>query len=112
LSLPHIKLPLRRYTAAGKLNIVALEGREKIIDPVTHLLRQGANELIELAIQAELEELLEKPIRSAAPRMAKWAWCAMDICHSDHCKPIWGQSQCASSRSGPRAESRSLTASH
>ena len=41
-----------------KNNIVELAGREQIIDPVTQLLRQGARQLIEQAVEAELEELL------------------------------------------------------
>ena len=49
---------LRRYTAVNKNNIVELEDREQIVDPVTKLLRQGARQLIEQAVEAELEELL------------------------------------------------------
>ncbi len=41
-----------------KNNIVELAGRERIVDPVTQLLRQGARQLIEQAVEAELEELL------------------------------------------------------
>ena len=41
-----------------KNNIVELEGREQIVDPVTQLLRNGARRLIEQTVEAELEQLL------------------------------------------------------
>lgn len=41
-----------------KNNIVELQGREQIADPVTQLLRIGAKKLIEQAVEAELQELL------------------------------------------------------
>ena len=38
--------------------VIELEDREAIADPVTDLLRAGAQQLIERAVEAELSELL------------------------------------------------------
>ena len=42
----------------SKSNVIGLEDRERIIDPLTELLRDGAQRLIQQAVGAELEELL------------------------------------------------------
>jgi len=42
----------------GKSNVVGLTGREEIADPLTDLLRQGARELIQQAVEAELAEFM------------------------------------------------------
>jgi len=42
----------------SKSNVIGLEDRERIIDPLTELLREGAQRLIQQAVGAELEELL------------------------------------------------------
>ena len=42
----------------SKINVIGPEGRETIADPVTELLRVGAQQLIQHAVEAELEELL------------------------------------------------------
>ena len=39
-------------------NVIELTGREGKIDPLTELLRKGAQGLIELAVEAELSEYL------------------------------------------------------
>ncbi|HBX36141.1 MAG TPA: IS256 family transposase, partial [Pseudohongiella sp.] len=43
-----------------KSNVVGFAGREKIADPLTQLLRQGARELIQQAVEAELSEYLQQ----------------------------------------------------
>ncbi len=44
----------------SKSNEIGPEGRETIADPVTELLRVGAQQLIQHAVEAELRELLEQ----------------------------------------------------
>src|SRR5690625_2161333 len=42
----------------NKSNVVEFSGREEIADPLTDLLRQGARDLIQRAVEAELSEFL------------------------------------------------------
>ena len=42
----------------SKNNVVKLTGRDTIVDPLTELLRAGAEQLIYQAVEAELLELL------------------------------------------------------
>jgi transposase-like protein len=42
----------------GKRNVIDLEGRAGSIDPLTELLRSGARQLLQQAIEAEVHELL------------------------------------------------------
>ena len=42
----------------NKSNVIEPEEREGIADPLTELLREGAQQLIQQAVEAELEELL------------------------------------------------------
>jgi len=42
----------------NKSHIIALEDRAESLDPLTELLRAGARQLIEQAVEAELQELL------------------------------------------------------
>ena len=44
----------------SKSNVIGPEGRETIDDPVTELLRVGAQQLIQRAVEAELAELLSQ----------------------------------------------------
>ena len=44
----------------SKNNVVKLAGRETIVDPLTELMRTGAEQLIYQAVEAELLELLAK----------------------------------------------------
>ena len=44
----------------SKSNVNGPEGRETIGDPVTELLRVGAQQLIQQAVEAELAELLSQ----------------------------------------------------
>jgi hypothetical protein len=42
----------------GKNNVVELGGRDTIVDPLTELLRTGAERLFYQAVETELQELL------------------------------------------------------
>ncbi|MCB1696788.1 MAG: IS256 family transposase, partial [Halioglobus sp.] len=42
----------------GKSNVIELEGRAGSTDPLTELLRTGARQLLQQAIEAEVQELL------------------------------------------------------
>ena len=42
----------------GKSNVIEFQGREGRSDPLTELLRAGAEQLIYQAVEAELQELL------------------------------------------------------
>ena len=44
----------------SKSTVIELEDREAIADPVTDLLRAGAQQLIQRAVEAELAELLSQ----------------------------------------------------
>jgi len=44
----------------NKSNVIELEGRESSIDPLTDLLRTGARQLLQQAIEAEVQELLSE----------------------------------------------------
>lgn len=44
----------------SKSNVVELSGREEIHDPLTDLLRRGAQELIQQAVEAELSEFMAR----------------------------------------------------
>ena len=46
----------------SKNNVVKLAGRDAIIDPLTELLRTGAEQLVYQAVEAELLELLAERI--------------------------------------------------
>ena len=47
-----------------KSNVIDSEDREGIADPLTELLREGAQRLIQQAVGAELEELLAESHRT------------------------------------------------
>jgi transposase-like protein len=53
-----IKQP-KGYVTMSKSNIVKLSGRAESSDPLTELLRQGAQDLIQRAVEAELSEYLQ-----------------------------------------------------
>ncbi len=44
----------------SKRNVIEIEGPEKNVDPLTDLIRQGAQTLIHRAVEAELQTLLEQ----------------------------------------------------
>ena len=52
-----------------KSNVVEFAGRDGIVDPMTELLRTGAEQLIYQAVEGELQELLPA-IRSDVCAMA------------------------------------------
>jgi len=58
LLLQDTKATARRYATIGKNNVIELAGRESGNDPLTDLLKAGAEQLIYQAVEAELQELL------------------------------------------------------
>jgi putative transposase len=46
------------YTAMNKNNVVELSGRDQFTDSLTELLRTGARQLIQQAVEAELAEFM------------------------------------------------------
>jgi hypothetical protein len=44
----------------GKNNVVELKGRDELIDPLSELLVTGTRQLIAQAVEAELQELMER----------------------------------------------------
>jgi len=44
----------------GKSNVIELEGRDASLDPLTELLRTGARQLIQQAVEVELQDLLSE----------------------------------------------------
>jgi hypothetical protein len=73
-----------------KNNVLEFAGRDAISDPLTALLRSGAQQLITQAVEAELQELLsqysDRRTDGAMP-----LWFAMVICRSATCRQAWGQ---------------------
>lgn len=47
-----------RYATMSKSNVIEIEGRAESADPLTELLRSGARQLLQQAIEAEVQELL------------------------------------------------------
>ena len=47
-----------RYATMDKTNVFEFQGREPIADPLTELLRTGAERLIYQVVEAEVQELL------------------------------------------------------
>jgi putative transposase len=60
LLLRDIKTNQRRYATITKDNVLEFAGRDSISDPLTDLLRSGAQQLINQAVEAELQELLSQ----------------------------------------------------
>jgi hypothetical protein len=50
------------YTAMNKNNVVELSGRDQFTDSLTELLRTGARQLIQQAVEAELAEFMAHSI--------------------------------------------------
>ena len=42
----------------SKSNVIEISGRDALVDPLSELLRAGARQLIDQAVEAELDELL------------------------------------------------------
>ncbi len=53
----------------AKSNVIELAGRDTIVDPLTDLLRAGAEKLIYQAVEVELQELLTQHSPPAIYRM-------------------------------------------
>ena len=66
----------------AKSNVVELEGRETIADPLTELLRAGAEQLIYQAVEGELTELLSLHSERRGG-MARPAWCVTATCQRE-----------------------------
>jgi transposase-like protein len=60
LLLQDIKTNRRRYATMKKNNVLEFAGRDVISDPLTAFLRSGAQQLINQAVEAELQELLSQ----------------------------------------------------
>ena len=72
----------------SKSNEIGPEGRETIADPVTELLRVGAQQLIQQAVEAELRELLEQHRDRRTGRTTP-EWYGTDICLNASCRLVW-----------------------
>ena len=72
----------------SKSIVIELEDREAIADPVTDLLRTGAQQLIQRAVEAELSELLSQH-GDRRTETGKLEWCATVICLNASCRPAW-----------------------
>jgi putative transposase len=60
LLLQDIKTNQRRYATMKNDNVLEFAGRDTILDPLTALLRSGTQQLINQAVEAELQELLSQ----------------------------------------------------
>ena len=58
-------------------------------DPLTDILRAGARDLIQQAVEAELSALLKRILRTAL-KMAVRGWSGMVICQSARSRPELG----------------------
>jgi putative transposase len=58
LLLPNNETNPEAYTAMSKNNVVELSGRDQFTDSLTELLRTGARQLIQQAVEAELAEFM------------------------------------------------------
>ena len=73
----------------SKSNVIGPEGRETIEDPVTELLRVGAQQLIQRAVETELAELLSQHDDRRTEKGN--GWCATVIYLNVNCRPVWGR---------------------
>ena len=86
----------------SKSNVIDLSGREESRDPLTEMLRAGAQQLIQQAVEAELQELLaqhaQKPVRPVL--------CATATCHSVIYRPVWARCRLRFPRCDPEPVNR------
>ena len=77
----------------SKNNVIRPEGRETIEDPVTELLRVGAQQLIQRAVEADLVDWPNYYPSTTIdePRRATPGWCATVICLNASYRPAWGR---------------------
>ena len=73
-----------------KSTVNELEDREAIVDPLTELLREGAQRLIQQAVGVELEALMAEH-GADVPRRGPRGSCAMVFFPNGSCRPEWGQ---------------------
>lgn len=92
----------------SKHNVIELDGRAEISDPLTELLKNGARQLIQQAVEAELQELLEvhKDRRLANGNAA--------VVRNGYLprvrfKRVWDRSRFAFPKSAPKVGSLSLS---
>ena len=74
----------------SKNNVIDLSGRETGNDPLTELLRAGAERLIYQAVEAELQELLAEHVERRTEN-GKAGVVRTAICRPASCRPLWGQ---------------------
>lgn len=86
-------------------NVINFEGRDTICDPLTQLLKSGAQELLKQAIELEIQEYMA-PIRSKKHAMVKLVWFATAIILSVQFRLGLAQYQSKSPRLGQRQASR------
>ena len=72
----------------SKSIVIEQEDREAIADPVTDLLRAGAQQLIQRAVEANCVNCYPST-RIGEPRRARLEWCATVICLNASCRPAW-----------------------
>ena len=72
----------------SKSNVNGPEGRETIGDPVTELLRVGAQQLIQQAVEANWQNCYPSTVIDE-PRRATPGWCATVIYQNANCRPAW-----------------------
>ncbi len=74
----------------NKNNVVKLAGRDTIIDPLTELLRSGAEQLIYQAVEAELLELLAEHVERRTED-GKTGMVRNGTCQLVNCRQDWGR---------------------
>ncbi len=90
----------------GKSNVFEFQGRGTSVDPLTELLRTGAQQLIRQAVERELQELLEehseRRTRDGKAGVAR----NTAICRRASCRRDWGRWRSGSRRFERRRVSR------
>ena len=76
----------------SKSTVIELSGRDENRDPLTEMLRVGAQQLIQQAVETELQDLLAQYAqRQTAAGTA--VSCATAISQNETYRPTWGQSR-------------------
>ena len=73
-----------------KNNVVEFEGRDASADPLTEMLRVGAQQLIRQAVEAELQELLEQHSERRTED-GNAGVVRNGYCQSESCRREWGR---------------------
>ncbi len=82
--------------------IIEFAGRDTVSDPLTDLLRKGARELLQTAVEAELDAFLWPNLRNTAPRRAGPRLFGTDTTPNAPCRPGSARSRCRSRRCARR----------